>query len=268
MLVIALVIIIFLVIFRLTKFLMYYKYEWYRRYMTIQDMIFYNLFIRYILQSSLKLQIAAGTTLMVLDGFSELKDIVQGVSSILLLVLLSFCPIVFVVVLYKNYLNLAWLSIEKKFGSMYMGVYLETMDIYPLTYSIIFQLRRIIFVFLTFFLYNYVGIQLQVFIYTNVLYIIYLNFNRIYYEYFTLFLENLNEVFFLITLYHLVLFGNMVHDPYMIEYIGVSMVCSVGIILATGTFVIVFINVKAIMRALKLRKLKKIRKAILNKRDE
>ena len=54
-LVIALVIVLFLIIFRLIKFMVYYKYKWYARYMTIHDMIFYNLFIRYIIQSTLKL---------------------------------------------------------------------------------------------------------------------------------------------------------------------------------------------------------------------
>ena len=49
MLIIALAIVLFLVIFRLLKFIVFYKYEWYKTYMTIQEKIFYNLFIRYIL---------------------------------------------------------------------------------------------------------------------------------------------------------------------------------------------------------------------------
>ena len=90
---------------------MYYKYEWYARYMTINDLIFYNLFIRYILQSTLKIQIAAGTTLMVLNGWSETKDIAQGVASILILTVMILCPVGFIVILYKNYENLCWLSV-------------------------------------------------------------------------------------------------------------------------------------------------------------
>ena len=49
MLVIALVLIVFVLLFRLIKCLMYQRYEWYRAYMTVHDKIFYNLFIRYIL---------------------------------------------------------------------------------------------------------------------------------------------------------------------------------------------------------------------------
>ena len=72
-------------------------------------------------------------------------------------------------------------------------------------------------------------------------------------------IENLNEVFFLITCYHLVLFANLVHDPIKLDYIGMSMIASVGTILAIGTIIILSINVKTVMRKLKLRKLKKTR---------
>ena len=209
MAVIGFLIVVLLIIFRLLKFLVYSDYNWYRRYMTISDLIFYNLFIRYIIQSTLKLQIGAASTLFVLSSWSETNDIAQAVVAITILALLASAPVVFALILYKNYENLNWLSIQKKFGSAYMGVYLESMDIYPLSYSIIFQMRRMCFVLLTFALFNYPGIQIQVFIYTSVLYIIYLNFRRIYHERFTLILENINEVFFLITLYHLVLFSNL-----------------------------------------------------------
>ena len=55
MFVIALGIIIFYVLFRLAKCLAYSDYKYYRIYMTISEAIHYNLFIRYILQSTLKL---------------------------------------------------------------------------------------------------------------------------------------------------------------------------------------------------------------------
>ena len=55
MLIVALVIFVFLLIFRLVKWIAYRKYEWYAKYMTINGMIFYNLFLRYVLQSTLKI---------------------------------------------------------------------------------------------------------------------------------------------------------------------------------------------------------------------
>ena len=55
MLVVALGITLFVLIFKLMKWFAYTDYKWYRRYMMLHDKIFYNLFIRYILQSTLKL---------------------------------------------------------------------------------------------------------------------------------------------------------------------------------------------------------------------
>ena len=212
MLIIALAIALFLLIFRLLKCIAYHKYEWYRTYMIIQEKIFYNLFIRYILQSNLKVQIGACTTLMLIVHWSGAKEIVQGSIAITILILTTLIPICFGIILYKNFKILNLLSVNKRFGSMYSGAYLDD-SVYPLTYSIVYLVRRILFVLLTFSLRNYPGIQVQVFIFSSVLYIIYLNFSRIYNEHFTMYLENLNEVFFLMILYHLLLFANLIKEP-------------------------------------------------------
>ena len=63
MFVIALAIAILLILLRLIKCLEH-RYQWVRKlHKWIHDRIFYNLFIRYILQSTLKVQIAACTTI-------------------------------------------------------------------------------------------------------------------------------------------------------------------------------------------------------------
>ena len=86
MLVIALTIAIFLVVFWLLKYLTHRDYEWYRRYMTLHDKIFYNLFIRYIFQSTLKIQFASVMTLMLLPDWKTISSVVQGVIAYLLLI--------------------------------------------------------------------------------------------------------------------------------------------------------------------------------------
>ena len=80
-------------------------------------------------------------------------------------------------------------------------------------------------------------------------------------------MENLNEAFFMVTMYHLVLFSGLIWDPELLHIIGISMISSVGLILLTGTIVILYINIKMIIRKLKLRKMKKTREAILKKRN-
>ena len=52
------------------------------------------------------------------------KDIAQGVVAICMLIVMNLCPLIFAIVLYKNFENLAWLSIEQKIGTIYSGAYL------------------------------------------------------------------------------------------------------------------------------------------------
>ena len=67
MFLIALCITVFLLLLRLLKFIALKDYRYYRVYMTLYEAIFYNLFIRYIIQSTLKLQVAAVTTLTLVN---------------------------------------------------------------------------------------------------------------------------------------------------------------------------------------------------------
>ena len=89
------------------------------------------------------------------------------------------------------------------------------------------------------------------------LYITYLNGRRIYKQNFVYMIENTNEVLLLITCYHIVLFGNLLHDPILIESIGISMIVSVCLILTIGTVSIIMINFRAMKHTLKLRKFDK-----------
>ena len=106
------------------------------------------------------------------------------------------------------------------------------------------------------------------FVYSSVLYIIYLNFNRIFHDWFQLFMENLNEAFFLITLYHMVIFGGLTRDPEFMHYLGISMISSVVIILLIGSLVIMTINIQSLKRKLKLKKMKSSRNALIEKRNK
>ena len=92
------------------------------------------------------------------------------------MVLLTLCPIIFALVMFKNRTNLDEVRIQKKIGSMYLGIWVsEKISYYALSYSIVFLLRRSVFILISFLLLDYPGIQIQLFIYTSVLYIIYLN---------------------------------------------------------------------------------------------
>lgn len=51
----------------ISSYLVTANYSWYKRYRDIKSQIFYNAFIRYLIQSCLKLGIAAGTTLTAIN---------------------------------------------------------------------------------------------------------------------------------------------------------------------------------------------------------
>ena len=102
MFIIALVIGLFLLLLKIVKYISLRKYEWYRIYMTIIEKVYYNLLIRYFLQATLKMQIAACTTI-VLVSWITVSEISQGIISIVLMTALTLQPLLFIWVLYKNY---------------------------------------------------------------------------------------------------------------------------------------------------------------------
>jgi hypothetical protein len=66
----ALCILIALFVLFMMKFVVYYKYSWFKFYANLKRKIFYNTFIRFFLQGALKMQIAFCVTLMA-DGWTD-----------------------------------------------------------------------------------------------------------------------------------------------------------------------------------------------------
>ena len=116
-----------------------------------------------------------------------------------------------------NYKHLESEYVKKKIGSMYLGVYLETDDPFGLSLSVVFLIRRSIFVATTFMLIDHPALQIQAFIFMSVIYIIYLKSTRIYDDKFMLNLELLNECLFLLCSYHFLMFTNILNDPQTLE---------------------------------------------------
>lgn len=159
-----------------------------------------------------------------------------------MVIIFGVSPIIFGVVMYANMDNLDHPSIEKKIGTMYLGVWKSKG--WGLTYSVVFLVRRTLFVILTFALYDQPGIQIQLFIYMSVLYMIYLHAQRIYAQKYILLLEAINEVVFLLACYHLVLFANLLPDPETLETVGSSMIVTLVLLVAITGSVMVGANIK------------------------
>ena len=71
---VAIALSLFLIIFRVMKYFALKDYKYYRVYMTIYEAVFFNVIIRYVIQSTLKLQVASYTTLTSIS-FSNASEI-------------------------------------------------------------------------------------------------------------------------------------------------------------------------------------------------
>ena len=182
----------------------------------------------------------------------------QGIFAIVLMTGFTSFPLIFAWVMYANLRNLNTEVIQNKIGSMYLGVWIEGKSNFGLSLSIVFLIRRSIFVAITFALYNHPGIQIQLFIFGSILYIIYLNSRRIYKEYFMFKFEFMNECIFLIICYHLVLFTNILtNDPYTLEHIGTSMIVSIIILSIITAYVLLYLTCRIQYEKLRIKWIKK-----------
>ena len=124
---------------------------------------------------------------------------------------------------------------------MYKDVYLGGGHWYGLTITIVFLVRRTIFLVITFALYEYPALQIQLFICLSVMYITYLDQSRIYQLDKTLRFEYLNEGTFLVICYHLILFTNIVDTPSTNNMIGSSLIVWI--------LFLAFINISAMLKS-------------------
>jgi len=156
-------------------------------YIKIKQKIFWNAFIRYVLQSTLKSQVGAGAVMAVTLGLAKQHQGAQEKGEdtgniyaklaipAAMLAFFNICPIVFICILKRNKKHLNSPEVRQKYGQMYETIrvehiedpqsvlgqvtaYRELPDWNTLTYPIVFLLRRSIFVIITFGLFNYPGI--------------------------------------------------------------------------------------------------------------
>ena len=151
MLLIAIAIVISLlalVILRYIAFTM--NYAIYYRYRKIKSIICYNGILRYILQSNLKMGVAACTSLTLMNSVGS------ALYSSMILVGIAVSPIVFRIILVKNWGKLYRPSVKDSIGSIYLD--LKEESALGLAYSQVFIVRRLLFLLLTFGLANYPNI--------------------------------------------------------------------------------------------------------------
>lgn len=249
MIILALILILILLLLVCLRPLIYYDYKIYKAYRQFQQKIFYNAFIRYALQSSLKLEMAAASSLYIIyTAFSAIdksddKDAekigsnYQVISSCLILGVSFVLPLLFGLILYRNYENLPYTSVKNRLGSMYQGC--KTEMVASLAYSVIFLYRRIIFVSATFLLRPYPSLQVTVLVNLNLAYLCYLVHVMPLEDKMQLNLEILTEMMFAVVCLHLFWFQDPFAERPTRHAMGKSMICLIlAMILVTFSIVL------------------------------
>ena len=182
--------------------------------MSIKKKLFYNTFLRYVLQSTLKLQIAAGAVIGydVMTSYADKTETPNGskVFSWITISVLNLCPFLFFMMVMRNQSDLDKPVVREKIGTLYNG--LRTGSTGTKSYYFVFLLRRSLFVLITFLLFFQPGIQVQLMIYMTLLYVIYLGHSEFFEQFSSKSIEIFNESVFVLIQYCFVLLTNLVYE--------------------------------------------------------
>ena len=122
------------------------NFKRYKLYRGLKQKIFYNSIIRYVLQSTLKLQIASMTTLVIANwDLAKKQMIIAG----MVVIFLSLIPFAFLSLLLVKFRALWKPSSRDTIGSLYLGIK-DSSKWAAAAYTPIFLMRRSFFVILTF----------------------------------------------------------------------------------------------------------------------
>ena len=125
------------------------SYKTYKSFRQLSELIFYNTFLRYMIQSVLKIGLASATTLSTIEWKNmTISKVISVIISCSLLFVLGTSPLLFSLVLKLNFERLARPSVKRAIGTIYLSI--KDRDKFSLAYSPIFMLRRLLFIALTF----------------------------------------------------------------------------------------------------------------------
>ena len=176
-------------------------------------------------------------------------------SGLMLILLAIVIPVVFAVVLFVRRKSLWKPSVKAQIGSMYLG--LNTDRVISLTYTIVFMVRRSLFVVVMFFLSNQPAIQMNLFIFMSNLYIIYLNQVSPYEEKQVVITETFNEVMLMLICYHFILLTDLLSDQDLKYEISKSMIGFIIAMISINMIIILRESLKPAIRNCKKKRLQK-----------
>ena len=213
----------------------------------LKTKIFWNSILRFALQSYLKNGLAVMFSIYVISFASGDTGIVNGIISLILLLVLVSLPILFAIILHRNRENLTDAAMKAKIGSLYLGMRVQTLG--QRLYSSIFLTRRLLYAILTVVCINNPNILIHVFLAANILYVVYLGLTSPNDTKLGLRMEYVNESFLQLTTYHLALFplAPTLADE---ELAGWSMVATIGAVFLINLCVMIVMSICGLRRKL------------------
>ena len=150
--------------------------------------------------------------------------------------------------------------IEAKIGTLYNGLQIEKNS--AMSYSIVFLVRRSIFIVITFALFNQPGLQIHLMIFLTIIYIMYLGYSDFHLSKQGKALEMTNETILVLIQYNFVLIHELISDNEVRYQVGNMIIGLTSILLAINLFVIIAVSFRPSVRKCYLTcvKNKKIRK--------
>lgn len=227
-------------------------------------MIFYNVLLRFLIQSSLVMLIAAGVVItLTKDDPDKTKHIFW---STFLIFIYTASPVFFVNLMLQYQKELADEKLRGKIGTLYAGLRPEVRS--NISYTPVFMLRRVFFVILTFGLLHVPGVQIQVFIFSNVLYIIYMNYCVVHEDRMGKWVSNYNEMLLLIICYHFVLFSNLIWTQRQRTIVGNWLIFFLFLYMLSNLALVGYTFYVKAKRYMRIKYLRKHSHAILQERKQ
>ena len=162
----------------------------------------------------------------------------------------------FGIILYRNRKSLNSPETVERFGAMYVGM--DSTKAKSGSYSVVFLVRRSIFVLITFVLYDDPSLQIISMLALTMVYLCFIAHMNFHETVRLRRIEMLNECILIGICYHFVLLIDPYYEQELKEFLGKSIFTYIIALLGINTLIIILVNYEAVCRKLKLRKMRKL----------
>ena len=224
-------------------------------YNSLYTSMFHRTWIRFVLLSSLKMQIdfcgslAIGVMIEPTLQKPE-KETTFKVLALCLVIALWLFPALFSLILYRNRANLDHRAVKEKIGALYENFRSDRPQV--ATYPIVYLFRRCIFVLVTYLLRPHPALQIHFMLLMTLVHLCYINCMPFYDSRAQLRIEMINECFLLAICYHFLFFLDYTEiKEKMKKILGESAIGFVIGFLAFNSVLILMANVQFIYMKIK-----------------